>query len=162
MRSIISELESLTPALGLSSWLYTTRKMSCVGFWGIGKCRLAEDRQFLQMPYSQRSDRMRIGSKPEHAAAQTASRRQEQGMVCLFRDWENLGQLLCLRLGSDAQTSQSRAEDGTRTEGKHHDSLFEICLWLYVKQTNDDDDNVNNDNNLHLLSSFQGSFSKTL
>lgn len=69
--------------------------------------------QSLQIPYTQRYDRVRIRSKPEHPVAQTESRKREQGMVCLFRDWENLGQLLCLRLGSGAQTSQSSAENRT-------------------------------------------------
>lgn len=42
--------------------------------------------------------------------------------------------------------------------------LLGVCLWLYVKETDedDDDDNVNNGNNLHLLGSFNATFSKML
>lgn len=142
--------------------VYTIRKMSCHGCLGVQAMVSWLRRISTYFTYTQMwsSEWQQNG---EQRAAETESRKWDQGMISLFWARKNLQQLFCVQVGSDSQIKQSCSEEGVWPEEHHNDSALGVRLRLYVKETdNDDDDNVNNGHNLHLLGSFNATFSKLL
>lgn len=124
--------------------------------WSVGS---GEFPRILYIPRCDLVSGSRTASKEQQKQSQGSGIRG--WMISLFWARKNLQQLFCVQVGSDSQIKQLCSEDGVWPEEHHNDSALGVRLWLYVKE-NDDDDNVNNGHNLHLLGSFNATFSKLL